>query len=161
MSDIALDANDIHILRELQLNGRMTNQQLADRLGSATSPCWRRVKQLEQQGVIAGYRAIVDRKKAGLGILAFVRIRIDSHNESEARQFEVEIEKLPAVIACYAVAGSADFLLQVVARDLDDYSTFAMSVLRQLPRIKEMETTFVLREIKPLGALPLPGGKAR
>ncbi|MEA9392372.1 Lrp/AsnC family transcriptional regulator [Acerihabitans sp. TG2] len=157
MPNISFDAADIRILRELQDAGRITNQQLAEKVGMAASPCWRRVRQLEQQGVIAGYRAVLDRKKVGLGILAFIRIKIDSHNATEARQFEVEIETLPAVIACYAVAGSADFLLQVVSRDLDEYSEFAMTVLRALPRIKEMETTFVLREIKPLGAMPLIG----
>ncbi|AKP32947.1 Lrp/AsnC family transcriptional regulator [Yersinia aleksiciae] len=146
---------DIKILRQLQRAGRMTNQELADKVGMATSPCWRRVKQLEESGVITGYQANIDRRKIGLGILAFIRVKIDSHSEEEAKLFEMQVKALKPVIACYAVAGDADFLLQVVAEDLDSFSTFAMSVIRQLSGIKEMQTTFVLREVKPLDHLPL------
>lgn len=146
---------DIKILKRLQHAGRMTNQELADKVGMATSPCWRRVKQLEESGVITGYQANIDRRKIGLGILAFIRVKIDSHSEEEAKLFEMQVGELKPVIACYAVAGDADFLLQVVAEDLDSFSTFAMSVIRRLSGIKEMQTTFVLREVKPLDHLPL------
>ncbi|OVZ77295.1 Lrp/AsnC family transcriptional regulator [Yersinia intermedia] len=146
---------DIKILKQLQHAGRMTNQELADKVGMATSPCWRRVKQLEESGVITGYQANIDRRKIGLGILAFIRVKIDSHSEEEAKLFEMQVGELKPVIACYAVAGDADFLLQVVAEDLDSFSTFAMSVIRRLSGIKEMQTTFVLREVKPLDHLPL------
>lgn len=146
---------DIKILKQLQHAGRMTNQELADKVGMATSPCWRRVKQLEESGVITGYQANIDRRKIGLGILAFIRVKIDSHSEEEAKLFEMQVGELKPVIACYAVAGDADFLLQVVAEDLDSFSTFAMAVIRRLSGIKEMQTTFVLREVKPLDHLPL------
>ena len=146
---------DIKILKQLQHAGRMTNQELADKVGMATSPCWRRAKQLEESGVITGYQANIDRRKIGLGILAFIRVKIDSHSEEEAKLFEMQVGELKPVIACYAVAGDADFLLQVVAEDLDSFSTFAMSVIRRLSGIKEMQTTFVLREVKPLDHLPL------
>lgn len=146
---------DIKILKQLQHAGRMTNQELADKVGMATSPCWRRVKQLEDSGIITGYQANVDRRKIGLGILAFIRVKIDSHSEEEAKLFEKQVGALKPVIACYAVAGDADFLLQVVAEDLDSFSTFAMSVIRRLSGIKEMQTTIVLREVKPLVSLPL------
>jgi len=146
---------DIKILKHLQQAGRITNQELADKVGMATSPCWRRVKQLEESGVIAGYQAVLDRRKLGLGILAFIRVKIDSHSEEEAQHFERQVAALEPVIACYAVAGDADFLLQVVAEDLDTFSTFAMSTLRRLPGIKEMHTTLVLREVKPLTPLPV------
>ncbi|AJJ09343.1 asnC-type helix-turn-helix domain protein [Yersinia rohdei] len=146
---------DIKILKQLQRAGRMTNQELANKVGMASSPCWRRVKQLEESGIITGYQANIDRRKIGLGILAFIRVKIDSHNEEEAKLFELQVGALKPVIACYAVAGDADFLLQVVAEDLDSFSTFAMSVIRQLSGIKEMQTTFVLREVKPLDNLPL------
>ncbi|QHB33766.1 Lrp/AsnC family transcriptional regulator [Yersinia canariae] len=146
---------DIKILKQLQRAGRMTNQELADKVGMATSPCWRRVRQLEESGVITGYQANIDRRKIGLGILAFIRVKIDSHSEEEAKLFEAQVGALKPVIACYAVAGDADFLLQVVAEDLDSFSTFAMSVIRRLSGIKEMQTTFVLREVKPLDHLPL------
>ncbi|MDN0125299.1 Lrp/AsnC family transcriptional regulator [Yersinia aleksiciae] len=155
MSSSLITPADIKILRQLQRAGRMTNQELADKVGMATSPCWRRVKQLEESGVITGYQANIDRRKIGLGILAFIRVKIDSHSEEEAKLFEMQVKALKPVIACYAVAGDADFLLQVVAEDLDSFSTFAMSVIRQLSGIKEMQTTFVLREVKPLDHLPL------
>lgn len=155
MPNTKLTPADLRILRQLQSAGRMTNQELAEKVGMATSPCWRRVKQLEESGVITGYQTKIDRKKIGLGILAFIRVKIDSHNEEEAQRFEQQVGELKPVVACYAVAGDADFMLQVVAEDLDSFSTFAMEVVRRLPGIKEMQTTFVLREVKPLDVLPL------
>ncbi|CND56908.1 Lrp/AsnC family transcriptional regulator [Yersinia alsatica] len=155
MPSSLITAADIKILKQLQHSGRMTNQELADKVGMATSPCWRRVKQLEESGIITGYQANIDRRKIGLGILAFIRVKIDSHSEEESKLFEMQVGALKPVIACYAVAGDADFLLQVVAEDLDSFSTFAMSVIRRLSGIKEMQTTFVLREVKPLDHLPL------
>lgn len=155
MSNNKFTPADLRILRQLQRAGRMTNQELADKVGMATSPCWRRVRHLEESGVITGYQAKIDRKKIGLGILAFIRVKIGSHNEDEAQRFERQVGELKPVIACYAVAGDADFMLQVVSEDLDSFSTFAMEVVRRLPGIKEMQTTFVLREIKPLDVLPV------
>jgi DNA-binding Lrp family transcriptional regulator len=126
----------------------------------STSPCWRRVRRLEESGVIRGYQAVLDRRRLGLGVLAFIRIGIDSHSEAEARRFEKDVLKLDEVVACYSIAGDADFLLQVVARDLDAYAEFAMTVVRRLPRIKEMQTTFVLKEIKPMQGLPIQVGRS-
>jgi DNA-binding Lrp family transcriptional regulator len=142
---MSLDQGDVRLLRALQAQGRLTNQELAERVGMSTSPCWRRVRRLEETGVIRGYQAVLDRRKIGLGVLAFVRVGIDRHSDAEARQFEEDVMKLEEVITCYSVAGDADFLLQVVARDLDAYAEFAMTVIRRLPGIKEMHTTFVLR----------------
>ncbi len=155
MSDGKLKPADRRILHALQADGRMTNQALAEDVGLATSPCWRRVRQLEQTGIIAGYRADLDRQKLGLGVLAFVRVKIDSHNEGEAEEFSRSVMRLREVIACYSVAGDADFLLQVVSPDLDSYADFAMTVIRRLPRIKEMQTTFVLKEIKAFRGFPV------
>ncbi|KOC87686.1 Lrp/AsnC family transcriptional regulator [Winslowiella iniecta] len=152
---MGMNIKEITLLSALQSEGRMTNQELADRSGMAASPCWRRIRQFEQQGVIKGYQANLDRKKLGFGILAFIRIKIDSHNAEQAMRFESDVRQLPQVIACYATAGSSDFLLQVVERDLEHYSDFAMTVIRRLPGIKEMETTFVLRELKQAAGLPV------
>jgi Lrp/AsnC family transcriptional regulator, leucine-responsive regulatory protein len=102
---------------------------------------------------------VLDRRSVGLGVLAFIRVGIDSHSEAEARRFEKDVLKLDEVVACYSIAGDADFLLQVVARDLDAYAEFAMTVVRRLPRIKEMQTTFVLKEIKPMQGLPIQKGR--
>lgn len=146
---------DMRILAALQEDGRLTNQDLADRVGLSTSPCWRRVRRLEEEGVIQGYKAVLDRRQLGLGVLAFIRVKIDSHSEAEAEAFSAEVMQLREVAACYSIAGDADFLLQVVAPDLDAYAHFAMATIRRLPRIKEMQTTFVLKEIKPFNALPV------
>jgi DNA-binding Lrp family transcriptional regulator len=154
------DAGDMRILSALQVEGRLTNQELADRVGMSTSPCWRRVKRLEESGVIKGYQAVLDRRSIGLGVLAFIRVGIDSHSEAEAKRFEKDVLKLDEVVACYSIAGDADFLLQVVARDLDAYAEFAMTVVRRLPRIKEMQSIFVLKEIKPMQGLPIQIGRS-
>lgn len=152
---MTLDASDLRILTVLQKDGRLTNQALSAEVGMSPSPCWRRVRQLEESGVIQGYRAVLGRKEIGLGVSAFIRVKIDSHSEAEAEAFTREVAALTEVVACYSIAGDADFLLQVVARDLDAYSDFAMNVVRRLPRIKEMQTTFVLKEVKPFTGFPL------
>lgn len=158
MSESPLEPVDLRILEALQSEGRLTNQALAEKVGLATSPCWRRVNRLEQSGVITGYRAALSRHKLGLGVLAFVRVKIDSHNARQAEEFSADVMRLNDVVACYSVAGDADFLLQVVARDLDAYADFAMTIIRRLPRIKEMQTTFVLKEIKAFEGYPLGPG---
>ena len=144
----------------LQQDGRTTNQTLADGIGMSASPCWRRVRQLEEHKVIQGYRAGLDRRKIGLGVLVIVRVTIDRHSEVEARKFEQEVMALEDVVACYSIGGDADFLLQVVSRDLDTFADFAMSVIRRLTGIKEMQSMFVLKEIKPFVAWPVKGPKA-
>ncbi|MBY3161555.1 Lrp/AsnC family transcriptional regulator [Rhizobium laguerreae] len=154
------EPGDIRILKALQSDGRLTNQELAERVGMSTSPCWRRVKKLEEAGVIRGYQAVVDRRAVGLGVLAFVRVQIDTHSHDEAERFEREVGELEAVIACYSIAGEADFLLQVVAADLDSYAEFAMTVIRRLPGIKEMHTMFVLKDIKASTILPVQASAA-
>ncbi|KMN01820.1 AsnC family transcriptional regulator [Pseudomonas sp. FSL R10-1350] len=159
MTEQSLSAIDAKILAALQQDGRTTNQTLADGIGMSASPCWRRVRQLEEHKVIQGYRAVLDRRKIGLGVLVFVRVTIDRHSEVEARKFEQEVMALEDVVACYSIGGDADFLLQVVSRDLDTFADFAMSVIRRLTGIKEMQSMFVLKEIKPFMAYPVKGPK--
>jgi len=155
MTDQMLSLTDIKILTALQQDGRITNQTLADQIGMSASPCWRRVRQLEEHRYIQGYRAVLDRRKIGLGVMVFVRVRIDHHSEAEAQKFEQQVMQLEGVVACYSIGGDAYFLMQVVARDLDSFSDFAMSVVRQLPGIKEMQSMFVLKEIKPFVSFPV------
>ena len=159
MTEQTLSAIDAKILAALQQDGRTTNQTLADGIGMSASPCWRRVRQLEEHKVIQGYRAVLDRRKIGLGVLVFVRVTIDRHSEVEARKFEQEVMALEDVVACYSIGGDADFLLQVVSRDLDTFADFAMSVIRRLTGIKEMQSMFVLKEIKPFMEYPVKGPK--
>lgn len=152
---MALSLTDMKILKILQDDARVTNQVLAEKINLSASPCWRKVRKLEEDEVIQGYRAVLDRKKIGLGVMVFIRVVIDSHSEAEARKFEEEVTALEDVVACYSIGGDADFLLQVVASDLDSYADFAMSVVRRLPGIKEMQSMFVLKEIKPLVTYPI------
>ncbi|ELQ6149313.1 Lrp/AsnC family transcriptional regulator [Cronobacter turicensis] len=161
MSEDALTPTDITLLTLLQQDARTTNQALAEAVNLSPSPCWRKVKKLEEDKVILGYHAALDRRKIGLGVMVFVRVSIDSHSEAQARRFEQEVMELENVVACYSIGGDADFLLQVVSRDLDAYAEFAMSVLRRLPGIKEMQSMFVLKEIKPFQTLPVssPAGR--
>ncbi|EGH23093.1 MULTISPECIES: Lrp/AsnC family transcriptional regulator [Pseudomonas syringae group genomosp. 2] len=155
MTSATLSSIDMRILTALQQDGRITNQTLADQIGMSASPCWRRVKQLEEHRYVLGYRAVLDRRKIGLGVMVFIRVSIDSHSEAEARKFEQEVMQLENVVACYSIGGDADFLLQVVARDLDSFADFAMTVVRRLPGIKEMQSMFVLKEIKPFVSFPV------
>ncbi|MGQ7242255.1 Lrp/AsnC family transcriptional regulator [Salinicola sp. V024] len=155
MTDLALNPTDVKILTSLQQDGRVTNQTLAEQIGMSASPCWRRVKLLEEERYIQGYRAVLDRRKIGLGVMVFIRIKIDRHSEAEAKKFEREVMELEDVVACYSIGGDADFLLQVVAPDLDSFADFAMSNVRQLPGIKEMQSMFVLKEIKPFVSFPV------
>ncbi|BCS46133.1 AsnC family transcriptional regulator [Pseudomonas amygdali pv. tabaci str. ATCC 11528] len=155
MTSPTLSSIDMRILTALQQDGRITNQTLADQIGMSASPCWRRVKQLEEHRYVLGYKAVLDRRKIGLGVMVFIRVSIDSHSEAEARKFEQEVMQLENVVACYSIGGDADFLLQVVARDLDSFADFAMTVVRRLPGIKEMQSMFVLKEIKPFVSFPV------
>ncbi|QIO07445.1 Lrp/AsnC family transcriptional regulator [Acinetobacter shaoyimingii] len=150
-----IDRSDAKILDLLQKDARKTNQELADTIGMSASPCWRRVKRLEDDQIIRGYGVLLDRKKIGLGVMVFIRVSIDSHSELEAKKFEEQVSQLDNVVACYSIGGDADFLLQVVSPDLDTYAEFSMSIIRRLPGIKEMQSMFVLKEIKPFLSFPV------
>ncbi|MDV2470480.1 Lrp/AsnC family transcriptional regulator [Acinetobacter chinensis] len=150
-----IDKTDAKILEILQKDSRSTTQEIADQIGMSASPCWRRIKRLEDEKLIRGYGAQLDRKKIGLGVMVFIRVSIDSHSEAEARKFEEKVAELDFVVACYSIGGDADFLLQVVSPSLDTYADFSMSVIRRLPGIKEMQSMFVLKEIKAFASFPV------
>ncbi len=158
-----LDKFDLAILEHLQQDGRLTNTELATRVGLSAAPCWRRVKALEESGFIRGYHAEIDRRKIGLGVLAFVRLDADRITGEAMKVLEEAIRKLPEVIACHYISGTGTFELQVVAQDLDSFSRFAMLSLITLPHVKDMHTSFSLGEVKASSALPLThlGGKTR
>jgi DNA-binding Lrp family transcriptional regulator len=150
-----LDRWDIAILGELQRDARLSNAELAARIGLSAAPTWRRVKWLEQQGYITGYKAEVDRRKVGLGVLAFVRLSAERTNDSATRALEASIRALPEVVACHYISGAGIFELHVVATDLDAYSRWTRNTLFKLPDVKEIHTSFSLGEVKAGGALPL------
>jgi len=151
----SLDRFDIAILRELQQDARLSNAELASRIGLSAAPTWRRVRWLEEQGFITGYRAEIDRRKIGLGVLAFVRIDADRNTAEATRMLEEAIRRLPEVISCHYISGSGTFELQVMATDLDAFSRFALDALMGLPHVKDVHTSFSLGEVKSGGALPL------
>ncbi|MFQ1700872.1 Lrp/AsnC family transcriptional regulator [Loktanella agnita] len=150
-----LDAADRRILDALQSDGKLSNSEIAERTGMSTSPCWRRTRRLEDNGFIQGYRATIDRNRLGLGVLVFVLVQIDTHSEAEAAAFEKAVASFPQVVSCFSVGGGADFLLQVVCRNLDEYAEFSMTQIRRLPGIKAMSSNFVLKEIKPFEGWPV------
>lgn len=152
-----LDSFDVALLTALQRDARLTVAQLAEEVNLSTSPTWRRVKRLEDEGVIAGYQAVLDRRALGWGVLAFVAVSIEEHGDAQAKAFERAVVALPEIVACWSIAGSSDFLLQVVGRDLDTYAEFAMTTVRRLPGIKAMQTIFTLKEVKPPAPWPVPG----
>jgi DNA-binding Lrp family transcriptional regulator len=151
----ALDRYDIAILGQLQRDARLTNAELAARIGLSAAPTWRRVRWLEEQGFITGYRAEIDRRKIGLGVLAFVRVDAERNNAEATQALEDAIRALPEVIACHYISGAGTFELHVVARDLDAFSRWSMSTLFKLPYVKDLHTSFSLGEVKAGAALPL------
>ena len=151
----ALDRYDVAILRELQKDARLSNAELAARIGLSAAPTWRRVKWLEEQRFITGYRAELDRRKLGLGVLAFVRVDADRHTGSATRGLEDAIRRLPEVVACHYISGAGTFALQVLCTDLDAFSRFATETLLELPHVKDIHTSFSLGEVKAGAALPL------
>lgn len=150
-----LDKFDWQILRELQSDARLTNTELAQRVGLSAAPCWRRVRALEEAGYITGYRAEIDRNKVGLGVLAFVRVDAERNTGGLTRAMEQAVKKIPEVISCHYISGAGTFELEVVARDLDSFSRFARDVLLNLPNVKDLHTSFSLGEVKAAGSLPL------
>jgi DNA-binding Lrp family transcriptional regulator len=157
MPEGVFDAIDVKILEALQEQGRLTNAELAERIALSPSPCWRRLKRLEAEGVIRGYQAVLDRRKLGLGVTAFVSVLLDNHSEKNAREFEAGVAAISEIISCHNVSGHFDFLLQVVAEDLDRFSYLVLNRVRTLPGVKEMNTSFSLKEVKASSRLPIPG----
>ena len=150
-----LDKVDIAISERLQRDGRLSNVKLAEQLSLSEASCWRKQKRLEECGVIEGYQAILNRRKLGLGVMAFVQISCSDHSEEATEKFEKIIASAPLVLSCHNTTGEADFLLQVVARDLDSYSRFVEKVLRKLPGVLSIRSNLSLREMKTTHRFPV------
>jgi DNA-binding Lrp family transcriptional regulator len=150
-----LDRYDIQILTELQADARLTNAELAQRVGLSAAPCWRRVRALEEAGYIKGYHAEIDRHRIGLGVLAFVRLDADRNTGERTREMEEAIRQIPEIVSCHYISGAGTFELQVVSRDLDTFSQFARKVLINLPNVKDIHTSFSLGEVKASSSWPL------
>lgn len=154
-SKMDLDRIDREILMAVQADGRVTNASLAESVGLSETPCARRLKRLEADGFIEGYRATLSRQRLQLGLMAFTQIRFGAHDRELSDRFEREVQANPRIVACHNVTGSADYMLTVVARDLDDYGVFVRDVLRTLPGVTAVESVLSLREVKRHSGLPL------
>lgn len=151
----AIDAVSARLLALLQEDGRMSNARLSERLGMSETPCWRRLKRLEDSGIIEGYQANLNRRKLGLGVMAFVQLRCSEHDQAATAEFQRIVEATPNILSCHNTTGADDFLLIVVARDLDDYSAFVDSTLRRLPGVTSIRSNLSLREMKASSKLPV------
>jgi Lrp/AsnC family leucine-responsive transcriptional regulator len=166
MAAIELDKIDRKILAILQADGRLSNQEVADRVNLSPSPCLRRIKRLEESGVIRKYVALLEPAKIGLGLLAYVNVRLEKHNDTPGKggsrsprtDFAASIEQWPEIVACYAMTGEMDYLLRVHVEDMDHFSRFMMETLLRHPAVLDVKSSFALQQIKDTTALPvLPG----
>lgn len=150
-----MDEIDMGILAALQRDGRITNQDLAVAVGISPSPCLRRVRQLEQDGVIQRYTALVNPHILGLGLHAFVEVKLDRQNRSSVDRFEAELRKLPEVLECYLMAGDWDYVLRVMVRDLDAFRDFHMNKLGRMPGVANVKSSISMKQVKYTTELPL------
>lgn len=143
------------LLNELQRDSRQSLAELAEKVGLSATPCWRRLKELEDQGVIQRYTALLDRKKLDLGVCAFVNVRMNHVGEDAVERFIRDVIILPQVLEIYETSGEYDFLLKVVATSIEAYNEFQHKVLLKIPGIAQMNSSFAMREIKYETALPV------
>ncbi|WP_039018264.1 Lrp/AsnC family transcriptional regulator [Halocynthiibacter namhaensis] len=149
-----MDGKDQRIIRALQRDGRMTNQDLAAKVNLSPSPCLRRVKMLEQSGIIKGYSVDIDTEAYGLGVTVFVRVSLADHTDSTVKQFEKDIERVDQVMECYVMTGASDYLLRVVVADLADYEKFVRRKLHPIGGIASLDSSFVYGVVKKTNVLP-------
>ncbi|MFW2589852.1 Lrp/AsnC family transcriptional regulator [Sagittula sp. SSi028] len=149
-----MDDKDRQIIRELQRDGRLTNQQLSERVNLSPSPCLRRVRNLEKAGVIRGYTALVDEAEMGLSMTAFVRITLERHTEEVSRNFEESVRHIEEIQDCYVMAGGADYLLRVLVADLQAYERFVRQKLHRITSIASIDTGFAYGVVKRATVFP-------
>jgi Lrp/AsnC family leucine-responsive transcriptional regulator len=167
MAALVLDKTDRKILAILQEDGRLSNQEVAERVSLSPSPCLRRIKHLEESGVIRQYVALLDPDKIGLGLLAYVNVRLEKHSDiplpggqrtvspSPRADFAGSVAHWPEVVACYAMTGEMDYLLRVHVEDMEHFSRFMMETLLRHPAVLDVKSSFALQRVKDTTALPL------
>jgi len=149
-----MDSKDRQIIRALQRDGRITNQELADEVNLSPSPCLRRVRNLEKAGVIRGYSAEVDEKAYGLPVTVFVRIKLERHNEEDVRRFETMVQTIDEVLECHMMTGAVDYQLRVLVPDLEGYETFVRDRIHTIGGIASIDTSFAYGVVKKTSVLP-------
>lgn len=151
----SLDKTDRAILREVQADGRLSNAKLSEKLALSETPCWRRLKRLESERFIEGYQAVLNRKKLGYGVVGFAQVTIGDHASDDPLIFEREVASIPEILSCHNVTGDYDYLIQIVATDLDAYGAFIRDRLRKLPGVASIHSNLSLREVKSTLSLPV------
>lgn len=155
MPDLELDSTDVAILTRLQRDGRIANVDLAEEVSLSPSSCLRRTKALEAQGVIAGYRADLDRKRLGLDLTVFVELTVAGHSRQSSREIEAGLAEIPEVVACYLVSGDADFLVEAVIPSLAVYEEVLLDRILAIEPVTAARSIFALRTVLSRGPLPL------
>ena len=155
MPQTTLDAIDQKILAALQGNARLTNVELAEQAGLSPSPCLRRVRTLEDDGIIKGYAALVDQESVGLPVSVFIMVSLEKQIEHALEWFEERIRALPEVMECYLMTGDSDYLLRVVTSDLQAYEKFLMHQLTKFPSVNSIKSSFALKQVVYRTALPI------
>ena len=151
-----LDRTDKRILAELQKNGRISNLELADAIGLSPSPCLRRVKQLEDSGIIEGYTALLNASRLGLKLMALIQINMDKHTPDRFEHFEKMVQAYPEVLECLLIAGqSADYQLKIVVQDMEVYQDFLLNKITKIPGVTDVHSSFVLRQVISTTRLPV------
>ena len=150
-----LDRYDVTLLQELQRDARQTVQQLADAAGLSSTPCWKRVKDMEAAGVIRGYGARIDREQVGLQLCVLAEINLTQHNERTVAEFERAVAECPQIISCYSTTGAADYIVQVLAADIKSYEAFLHDTAFRLPGVTHLRSSVVLKEVKSATGLPI------
>jgi Lrp/AsnC family leucine-responsive transcriptional regulator len=151
-----LSPSDRRILRAIQGDGRIPNSMLAEKVGLAASPCLRRLKALEEDGIIEGYRALVNRKALGLEVEAFVFIKLEQSEPGWRTRLVDRLKGYEEVIACHALAGEVDIIVHAVSQDIESFGEFTMNRLLTLPGVADVRSSFVLSTIKPQSSIPVP-----
>ncbi len=153
-----LDRHDRHLLEVLQQDGRISNQDLAERIGLSASSCLRRLRTLEESGLVLGYRALLDAKALGLTLMALVHISMDRHTPERFANFESSVAALPEVLECLLITGQdADYQLKVVVRDMDAYQELLLNKITRIEGVTGVHSSFVLRRVVSKTSLPLDG----
>ncbi|WEL57535.1 Lrp/AsnC family transcriptional regulator [Pseudomonas kermanshahensis] len=150
-----LDSIDLKILKALQKNARLSSSELAEEVSLTSSPCWRRVKQLEDSGIITGYHANIDNRQLGYTVKAFVSVTLERMDKQRLEEFELAIRDTPEILSCHRVSGKFDYQLMVVSHDMSTFGDYAKTHINGLPYVKEVYTSFVLDEIKAEVAPPM------
>lgn len=143
-----MDIKDQQIIRELQRNGKLTNHELANRVNLSPSPCLRRVRNLEQTGVILGYSALINQKAYGLPITVFIKIKLNRHDEEAVKVFEQHLNKIEEILDCYLMAGDSDYLLRVIIKSLEAYETFIREKIHPIPAIASIDSSLAYGTLK-------------